>query len=145
LSVDPDDEKPLDLESLGRVVSRLREAVEAHRTTPENLFVLDSVIKRFELTYELSIRSLRRFLRDYEVSGAEIEDMSFQGIVRRGHKDGFLQTGWPDWKDFRDARNKTVHTYREEKAREVAAAAEIFVVEAEFLLDQLKRRTTHHA
>lgn len=144
MSLDPDEEKPLDLESLGRVVSRLREAVEAHKMNLENLFILDSVVKRFELAYELSIRGLRRFLRDYEVSGSEIEDMSFQGIVRRGAKDGLLKTGWPGWKDFRDARNKTVHTYREEKAREVAAAAEIFVVEAEFLLDQLKRRASRN-
>ena len=141
MSLDQDGEKPLDLESLGRIVGRLREAVDAYKATPDNLFILDSVIKRFELSYELSIRSLRRFLRDYEVSGVEIEDMSFQGIVRRGEKDGLLQTGWPDWEDFRDARNKTVHTYREEKAREVAAEATIFIVEAEFLLDQLKRRT----
>ena len=144
MSLDQDEEKPLDLESLDRVVVRLREAVDAYKVTPDNFFILDSVIKRFELSYELSIRSLRRFLRDYEVSGAEIEDMSFQGIVRRGEKDGLLQTGWPNWKDFRDARNKTVHTYREEKAREVAAEATVFIVEAEFLLDQLKRRTPHH-
>lgn len=140
MSLDPDEEKPLDLESLGRVVARLREAVDAFRAAPENLFILDSVIKRFELTYELSIRSLKRFLRDYEVSTSEIQDMSFASIVRRGDKEGLLRTGWPEWDEFRNARNKTVHTYREEKAREIAAKAEIFVAEAEFLLDRLEKR-----
>ncbi len=144
MSLDRDDEKPLDLESLGSVVARLREAVDAYKKTPDNLFILDSVIKRFELSYEPSVRSLRRFLRDYEVSGVEIEDLSFAGIVRRGDKEGLLQTGWPEWERFREARNKTVHTYREEKAREIAALAEIFVAEAEFLLDNLRRRAPKH-
>ena len=144
MSLDLDEAKPLDLESLGRVVVRLREAVDAYKAAPENLFILDSVVKRFELTYELSIRSLRRFLRDYEVSAGEIEDMSFQGIIRRGDKEGLLQTGWPEWNGFRDARNRTVHTYREEKAREIATKASIFVVEAEFLLDNLRKRSPKH-
>jgi nucleotidyltransferase substrate binding protein (TIGR01987 family) len=121
MSESSEDSKQLDLESFERVTMRLGEAIRDHKSQPENLYILDSVIKRFELTYELATRSLRRFLIDYALSSTEVNDMSFAGIIRRGDKEGLLKTGWPRWQDFREARNETVHTYREEKAREIAA------------------------
>ena len=132
--------KPIDLEPFARVTARLREAIRAFEATPDNLFILDAVIKRFELTYELSVRSLRRYLLDYFISSPEIEDMSFQSCIRRGDKEGLLRTGWPEWRDFKNARNETVHTYREAKAREIADVAKVFVLEAEYLLENLERR-----
>jgi nucleotidyltransferase substrate binding protein (TIGR01987 family) len=139
-----EEQKPLDLESFSRVTARLREALHEYEADPSNLYILDSVIKRFELTYELSVRSLRRFLVDYSISATEIQDMSFQGIVRRGDKEGLLLNGWPKWNDYREARNETVHTYREEKAREIAEKAKPFLVEAEYMLDNLKQRLPSH-
>ena len=139
-----DEAKPVDLESLGKVTARLGEALRDHQKDPANLYILDSVIKRFELTYELSVRNLRRFLLDYVISQPEIEDMSFQGLIRLGDKEGLLRTGWPIWREFRDARNDTVHSYHEAKAREIAEKAQDFLPEAEHLLDNLKRRVTSH-
>jgi nucleotidyltransferase substrate binding protein (TIGR01987 family) len=131
---------PIDLEAFARVTMRLREALLEHRKDPSNLFILDAVVKRFELTYELSIRTLRRFLIDGSLSSTEILDMTFAGIIRRGDKEGLLRTGWPGWQEFRKARNETVHTYREEKARAVAGEAEHFLPEAEHLLRELQKR-----
>ena len=87
----------LDLESLEKLTLRLREALDGHRNEPANLYILDSVIKRFELTYELATRSLRRYLIEYSISKTEVADMSFAGIIRRGDKEGLLRTGWPEW------------------------------------------------
>ena len=139
-----DNAKPVDLESFERVTVRLGEALRDHAKEPANLYILDSVIKRFELTYELSVRNLRRFLLDYMISQPEVEDVSFQGLIRIGDKAGLLRTGWPAWKAFRDARNETVHTYHEAKAREIAEKAQDFLPEAEYLLDNLKRRIPTH-
>ena len=47
----------------------------------------------------------------------------------------------PEGALIRDARNETVHGYREEKAREIAAMAEPLLAEALVLLENLKRRT----
>lgn len=140
MSPDREQARPIDLETLERVTMRLREALTDYAKDPANLYILDSVIKRFELTYELSIRTLRRFLLDFVISAPEVEDMSLQGLIRRGDKERLLQSGWPRWKDFRDARNETVHTYREEKARQIAKTADTFIAEAEYLLQNLKRR-----
>jgi len=133
--------KPIDLGAFERICARLKEALIAHAADPGNLFILDSVVKRFELTYELSVRSLRRYLLDYAASPTEIDALTFQEMIRRGGELGLLANNWPEWKDYREARNETTHSYREEKAREIAAEAEIFLAEAEHLLENLKRRT----
>jgi nucleotidyltransferase substrate binding protein (TIGR01987 family) len=144
LSRSQDEAKPIDLENLGKVIARLGEALRDYQINLANLYILDSVIKRFELTYELSVRNLRRFLLDYVISQVEVEDMSFQGLIRLGDKEGLLRSGWPAWRDFRDARNDTVHTYHEAKAREIAEIARNFLPEAEHLQENLKRRVTSH-
>ncbi len=137
---DSGDQKPLDLETVDRVVWRLREALQEYDRAPENLFVLDSVVKRFELAYELSTRSLRRYLLDRAISAGDIEDKSLQAILRVADREGLILHGWPEWKAFRDARNETAHSYTEPKAREIAKTAQPFLVEAEYLLENLKRR-----
>ncbi len=141
---DPAGQKPLDLETLERVVFRLREALQEYDKNPGNLFVLDSVVKRFELAYEVSTRTLRRYLLDHAFSPADVKDKSLQGVLRNADKEGLVQHGWPEWKNFRDARNETAHTYTEPAAREIARIAQPFLVEAEYLLDNLKRRLASH-
>ncbi|MEZ2348124.1 HI0074 family nucleotidyltransferase substrate-binding subunit [Terriglobus sp. RCC_193] len=132
--------RPTDLELYERILTRLREALDAHVREPENLFILDSVIKRFELTFELSNRNLNRFLLDAMPVPPEIRTMSYQSIIRLGDEMGMLKSGWPHWKRYRNARNRTVHEYYEESAREVAKDAAAFVEEAAYLLEQLKTR-----
>ncbi len=141
---DPANEKPLDLETMERVVFRLREALLEYDKSSDNLFVLDSVVKRFELAYEVSTRTLRRYLLDHAFSPVDVEDKSLQGVLRIADKEGLVLHGWPEWKDFRDARNETAHTYTEPAAREIARIAQPFLVEAEYLLENLKRRLAGH-
>lgn len=131
----------LDLESFEKVSARLAEALDALDKDPANLFILDSVVKRFELTYELSIRNLRRYLLDSVISDPDVEDLSFQGMIRIAAREKLLKSGWPAWKDFKDARNQTVHSYHEPKARLVVEGARSFLPQAEFLLKRLQERS----
>jgi nucleotidyltransferase substrate binding protein (TIGR01987 family) len=137
----PQTPAPIDLEAFASITARLGQALADYRRDPSNLYVLDSVIERFELTYELAFRNLRRYLIDYLPSEGEVNDMSFAGIIRRADKEGLVRTGWPAWRDYKEARNHTVHTYREAKARDVAEKAALFLPEAEFVLAALQRRT----
>ena len=134
----------LDLEALEKVSVRLAEALRALEKDPANLFILDSVIKRFELTYELSVRNLRRYLLDQVISDPDVEDTSFQGMIRIGARERLLEAGWPEWKDFKDARNQTVHSYHEPKARLVVESAKAFLPQAEYLLKTLQERSGSH-
>lgn len=131
----------LDLTPLEGITVRLRESLDAFAADSSNLYILDSVVKRFELTYELSFRFLRRYLIEISPSPPTVDELTFAGLIRSGDRLGLLRTGWPGWKEFKDARNETVHTYQEAKARDVAAHAANFLPEAEHLLAELKART----
>ena len=139
-----EESREIDLQSLEKLTLRLHEALDDHQKDQANLYILDSVIKRFELTYELATRSLRRYLIEYSISTTEVADMSFAGIIRRGDKEGLLKTGWPEWNKYREARNETVQAYQEENARKTAVDAALFLPEAEHLLGTLKRRLLAH-
>ena len=137
--------KPLDLESLERLTVRLQEAITAYTNEPENLYYLDSVVKRFELTFEISRKLLRRYLIDIDPENAKIAPDQLHEFVRLGNAQELLLGSWHEWKRIRDARNETVHGYREEKAREIAAMAAPMLAEALVLLENLKRRAAQSA
>ncbi len=133
--------KPLDLESLERLTFRLQEAISAYNSEPGNLFYLDSVVKRFELTFEIARKLLRRYLIDIDPGNAKIPPDQLHEFVHLGTQQNLLRGSWTEWRRIRDARNETVHGYREEKAREIALMAEPLLAEARVLLDNLKWRT----
>jgi hypothetical protein len=53
----------LDTTSLGNAVWRLREGVARWRGEPTDEQIRDGLIQRFEFTYELSHKMLRRYLK----------------------------------------------------------------------------------
>jgi nucleotidyltransferase substrate binding protein (TIGR01987 family) len=122
---------------LGKVIERLREALAAFAKEPADSFIRDSVIKRFEFTFELSHKMLRRFLMNNAPAIEETKEMTFPTLIRTGSEYGLLLSGWDRWHAFREARNQTSHAYHEEKAQFVAAQASDFLAEAEFLYKQL--------
>jgi nucleotidyltransferase substrate binding protein (TIGR01987 family) len=129
----------LDLTPFQLILERLRESLSIYRNDPSNLLALDSSVKRFELAYEMSVKLIRRVLSDASPNPQEIVNLSFQGLIRMADDRGLVRHGWPEWKRFREARNETVHTYRQEKAIAVLVDAEAFLPEAAFLLESLTR------
>jgi nucleotidyltransferase substrate binding protein (TIGR01987 family) len=132
--------KPLDLTKLRQVIARLHEAVAVYQGEPANEFYLDSVIKRFEYTFEVSRKVLRRFLVDCDPEVAKIPANDLHRFVELGVEQGLLKSDWMVWRQLRDARNITAHDYGEEKAHEVAKSAAPMLEEAIFLLNALKPR-----
>ena len=129
-----------DLDLLLRCLDRLDAMLERWQREPEDEAVRDSVIKRFELTYELTVQTLFRYLLSTAASSTKIASYDFQDLIRKGDQAGVLRSGWPEWKSYREARNRTVHTYREDVAIEVAANARDFALEARVLLEKLTGR-----
>ncbi len=130
----------VDFSVLGRAIARLREAVLAYEREPENLLYLDSSIKRFEFTYELSRNTLLRFLEATSVKLKGSEPPTLGTLIRTANQDGLLLGTWEDWRGYRDARNRTSHAYDEGKAREIAASLPKFLVEVEFLYARMNER-----
>ncbi len=131
----------LDIQPLEKAVGSLAAALARHAQSPGDDIVRDACIQRFEFTYELSHKMLKRFLEATSANPAEFDAMPFQDLIRTGSERGLLLSDWSRWKVFRTARSITSHTYDENKAREVFAIIPEFLAEASHLRDRLKEAT----
>ncbi|MBF0401157.1 MAG: nucleotidyltransferase substrate binding protein [Magnetococcales bacterium] len=131
----------LDLASLTNAVERFAEGLEILRQQPDNSLIRDGVIQRFEFTYELAHKTLRRYLEMTAASQTTIDDMVFQDLIRTGNEQGLLLNDWEAWRGYRQSRTDTSHTYNEEKALKVISKIPAFLGEVRFLLEQLRKRT----
>ncbi len=130
----------VDLRPFASALKQLQLAIGARANEPDNTLIRDAVIQRFEFTYELSVKTLRRYLRSIAPSNDEVDELSFRELLRRAGDFKLLHGDVLKWLDFRQARTDTVHTYNEMRAVEVAATAEDFAAEALALLTALQER-----
>lgn len=128
----------LDIQVLERAIASLEVALERQGLAPDDDLIRDACIQRFEFTYELSHKMLKRFLEATSANPAEFDGMPFQDIIRAGSERGLLRSDWSRWRDYRTARSTTSHTYDENKAREVFAIIPDFLLEARYLRDRLR-------
>jgi len=128
----------LDLTALGRAIGQLEAGLTRARADPADELVRDGVIQRFEYTYEMSHRALKRYLDLTEASAGVLDLSSFQNLVRVGADRGLLASSWDVWRGYRAARAATSHTYDAAKAAEIYAIVPDFLVEAKFLLSRLE-------
>ena len=66
----------LDFTPLTRVISTLASALQDAATRPQDLLVRDGCIQRFEYSYELCVKSLRRQLEELADSPADIDALA---------------------------------------------------------------------
>jgi nucleotidyltransferase substrate binding protein (TIGR01987 family) len=133
----------LDLTSLQKAIASLDEALNAQAKDPDNGFIMDSCIQRFEFTYELSWKTLKRYLEMSEASSQDIDSLAFPDLIRIGNEKGLLKSDWPSWKKFRESRNKTAHTYDAQKAKEVFLVIPDFLTEARALFENIQSKISH--
>jgi hypothetical protein len=72
----------LDIASFGNAVRRLREGLARCEREPADEQIRDGLIQRFDSTYELGHKMLRRYLKETAASPDEVERMPFAGLVR---------------------------------------------------------------
>jgi nucleotidyltransferase substrate binding protein (TIGR01987 family) len=122
----------LQREYFNKALDRLHEAL-AENETP---FVRDSIIQRFEMTFEMAWKSLYRYLSDKgEEVAAKAWDVLPVAFVSRLIADAEL------WDQMRSYRNDTSHEYKEAMAIEIAAFVRSQAVPAfEALRQELARR-----
>ena len=129
----------LNIEPLEKAIASLEAALDRHGQTPTDDMIRDACIQRFEFTYELAHKMLKRFLETTSPNPDEFDGMNFQDLIRSGNERELLRSDWSLWKEYRRARTITSHTYDEEKAREVLAIVPDFLAEARFLRDSLRK------
>lgn len=128
----------LDLTPLDNAIARLDEGWTRYQRDVSDIQIRDGLIQRFEFTYEISHKMLRRFLELTSANPAEFDGMAFQDMIRTGNERGLLLGDWPAWRKYREMRSRTSHTYDEEVAIEVVKGIPAFQQEAAHLLQRLR-------
>ena len=128
----------LDLSSFKKALESLGRALEKWRLLPGDEFVRDSCIQRFESTYELAVKFLRRYLSMTESSADTIDQLSFPALIRTASERGILLNDWSVWIVYRDKRNTTSHTYDEMKAIQIVQILPDFLCEVKYLFANIE-------
>lgn len=130
----------LDFTPLANAVARLGEGLRRYSADTSDTQIRDGLIQRFEFTYDLAHKMLRRALEEAAANPAEIDRLSFPSLIRTGVEQGLVAGAWADWQVYREMRNITSHTYDEVKAVQVVATIPAFLIEAQALLTHLLAR-----
>ena len=130
----------LDLTSFENAVKSLADVINVYDSDRLNAYMRDSMIQRFEYTYSLSLKMIKRYFAKSAFEKENIEGMTFNEMVRTANRMGLLKTDLETWDNFRQKRNMTSHTYNENFAKDVVAIIPAFKDEAEFLLNKVKEK-----
>jgi nucleotidyltransferase substrate binding protein (TIGR01987 family) len=131
----------LDLSPFENALVSLNEAIKKFYEDESDKFIRDSVIQRFEYTYEVSYKMLRRFLQLSEHSEGSFDEFVFADVIRTANERNLLLGNLESWVEYRKMRNITSHSYDEEKANAIISVVPSFAKEAEFLLNKLKEKS----
>lgn len=124
---------------LRNALNTLEGALLESRNHPDNLLYRDATIQRFEYTYELAVKLLRRYLSQQAIHSELIDQMGFKDLIREGNRKGLLRGNVVVWDNFRNTRNMTSHTYQAPIATQVFEEIPAFIEEVNFLLQQLEQ------
>ena len=107
---------------------------------PKDEYMRDTVIQRFEYTFELAWKTLKRYIKT--VTG--VEEFQLKDLFRNAAKQGLIDDPQA-WFDFLEGRNLTSHAYNEDRAEEVYELAKEFLPQVEKLYQELKKRCENAA
>ena len=133
----------LDLSSLEKACEALDLALKVYDKSllpddnSEKVLLRDGVIQRFEFTYELCWKMLKRYLEEYSLEKAD--GLNNRELFRIGWEQGLVSD--PEkWFHYMKMRNQTSHVYDNAKAEAVYASAREFLPDAQYLLKHLKEK-----
>lgn len=135
----------LDLTPFANAIGQLRQSIDyaraafAREDRPLAQLLRTAVVQAFEFTFELSVKLIKRYLELAESAGSEVRIYSFNRLLRLAYEKEVTRGELSLWREFRDLRNISAHTYDEDKAEKVYRAAPRLLAEAEDLLLVLRR------
>ena len=125
---------------LERAIQRLEEGLSRYEADTRDIQIRDGLVQRFEFTYELGHKVLKRYLEYTAANPEQFDEMTFQDLIRTANEQGLLLGEWLDWRGYRDLRGATSHTYNEDVALEVVEGIPRFIEEVTYLRDRLRER-----
>jgi nucleotidyltransferase substrate binding protein (TIGR01987 family) len=130
----------LDFSPLEKALNNLNRALVRAIDAPLDEELRDACIQRFEYTFELCWKMLKRQLEQELPNFSEVDGFSYRQIFRTGAERGLVQDV-ESWFDYRELRNITSHSYDEAKSVKVFEALPAFAGHAKELLDRLNERS----
>ena len=103
------------LETFGSALARLADVVALQQKRALNEYECDSLIKRFEFSYEMAWKLMMSFEKENGIEGI----LGSKDVVRHAKAMQIIENG-EAWMDMIDARNTTSHVYDERMAMNVA-------------------------
>ena len=98
-----------------------------------------AAIQAFEFTHELAFKMLKRQLEQMSADPAAIDTMGYMDVIRTGAEAGLVQD-IARYRDYREKRNITSHTYDQAKAEQIVSILKDFRDDVRHLLAELERR-----
>ena len=129
-----------DFSSLRNALARLAEGYLRYQSDVSDIQIRDGLIQRYEFTYEISHKMLKRHLEMTAANPEAFDALPFADLIRTGNEQSLLKSDWSAWKVFREMRAKTSHTYDEDIAQTVVQVIPAFIEEIEFLVKRLEQR-----
>lgn len=130
----------LDVAPLTQVIFQLEKGLVRYQSDTTDMQIRDGLIHRFKITYELSHKMLKRFMKETSKNSAEFDRAGFQYLVCCGNQQGLLRGDWSSWCFYRDKRAKAARAYDERVAYELISAIPAFLQETQYLNQQLQLR-----
>jgi nucleotidyltransferase substrate binding protein (TIGR01987 family) len=131
----------LDLSALDKALASLARALVRAQGLPADEELRDASIQRFEYSFELAWKMLKRRLELDVPSTDSVDTLSYRAMIRVAAERGLLANPQA-WFDYRDQRNLTSHTYDAAVAQRVYACVADFKRDADELLVALKAAGT---
>jgi len=131
---------PLELTNLEKAIDSLEEVVFLSKNLPEGVpadVIRDSVIQRFEYTFELSLKLMQRWIK-LNISPEDARPITRKDLFRLAARKGLISNPGA-WFDYNDASNQVAHTYSEQFAGEVYEAALRFFEDVKCFYQELEK------
>jgi nucleotidyltransferase substrate binding protein (TIGR01987 family) len=98
-----------------------------------------AAIQAFEFTHELAFKMLKRQLEQMSADPSAIDTMGYMDVIRTGAEAGLIRD-IARYRDYREKRNITSHTYDQAKAEQIVGVLKNFRDDVRHLLSELERR-----
>ena len=128
----------LDITPLAKALMRLVEGYDRYLLDISDTQIRDGLIQRFEFTYEISHKMIKRNLEMTSPSPEMFDGMPFPDLIRSANEQHWLKGNCSTWKIFREMRALGTQTYIDEVANQIVKEIPNFIAEASALLRQLK-------
>ena len=129
----------LDLTNIKNAIITLEEAINYYNTDVEqpikNMYA-DSCIQRFEYTYELSWKIMKKYLKQF--FNKSEQELTMKNIFRYIQGYGLIKD-WTKWVEYNEAGNNTFHEYNFNKAQFVLTVLQTFLEDVKYFVTCLEQ------